>query len=151
MNSNDRLYRLNLEKQILANELPQFNFHFINSAPYISGWQSTSSHRGNYQLKLILGNNYPCDMPALFVNSPLILFQRNSSRTINELGSSHNFHTLPNGPRGCVQICHTKPELWSPSMTCVAVLMKAIVWLEAYDAYLQTGQAFNDFLYDDES
>ena len=146
MRSNSQLYRLALEQKILANELPQFSFYDINGDTYVSGWQSTCSHRENYQLKLLLGLHYSDEMPRLYISSPLILPQRNSCRTINNIGVSHFFHTLSNGPDGCVQICHTKPELWNPSMTCVAVLMKGIVWLEAYDAYLQTGRSLNDFL-----
>jgi len=132
--------RLTFEREILAQELPQFCFYDINGNAYISGWQSTAARYTNYQLKLVMGYDFPDMMPELFITSPGILYQYDGYSTVNGEGLSHEFHTLDNGPGGCVQICHTKPELWSPSQTCVFVLMKGIVWLEAYDAHLRTGR-----------
>lgn len=66
--------------------------------------------------------------------------------TINSVGSSHAFHTLSNGPDGCVQICHFKSEFWDASKTCVGVLFKGLLWLEAYDIYLKTDMSIASIL-----
>ena len=138
-------YRLAFERQILAQELPHFCFHSMRGDTYISGWQSTSSDYRNYQLKLVLGCGYPDVMPKLYVVSPITLRTYKNRATINSMGLSHRFHVLGTGLGGCVEICHTKPTLWDPTMTCVAVLMKGIVWLEAYDAHRRTGEDICEF------
>ena len=138
-------HRLALERQILAQELPQFYFYNMTGDTYIEGWQNTASGGKNYQLKLVLGCHYPDEMPKLYVTYPHTLITNEIWVTLNEKGTSHFFHTLSNGPSGCVQICHTKTELWNSTMTCVAVLMKGIIWLEAYEAHLRTGRDLCEF------
>lgn len=143
--SSARRRRLDLERQLLARELPQFQLHNIDGNPYVAGWQTTSDGWKTYRLKLLLGPHYPDQMPSLYVVSPLALPNTDGDGTINDEEVSHAFHTLENGPGGCVQICHFKSDYWDASKTCVGVLMKGIVWLEAYEAHLQTGQDIADF------
>ena len=140
--------RLALERQILAKELPHYSFYDLSfGGTYIEGWENTVSRNRSYKLKLVLSSHYPDEMPRLYVVSPHtlpkhgIIFRKN----LNSEDVSHAFHTLSNGSDGCVQICHTKPELWNSSMTCVAVLMKGIYWLEAYEAHLRTGRDLCEF------
>ena len=137
--------RLALERQILARELPQFYFYNMTGNTYVTGWQGTSSGYCNYLLNLDLGPGYPDVMPRLYVDSPKTLWTYQNRGTINSMGLSHDFHVLGTDSAGCVEICHTKGELWDPTMTCVAVMMKGIVWLEAYDAHLCTGRPICDF------
>lgn len=138
--------RLDFESEILAKELPQFSFHKMKRGTYISGWQGTTSGSKKYKLKLVLDKNYPHTIPHLYVISPSKLRKYNRKDTVNAEGLSHRFHTWDNGPWSCVQICHTKPILWSPAHTCVSVLLKGAIWLEAYSAHLRTGRDLCDFV-----
>ncbi len=138
----DRLY---LERQLLARELPQFSLHLNGETAYVIGWQGTSRRGKRYQLKLLLPEYYPDDEPELFVTSPRVLRKHGWWGSVNGEGVSHAFHTLDNGPGGCVQICHDK-DGWDASKTCVSVLMKGICWLEAYEAHLATGGDIAEFM-----
>ena len=136
--------RLQVEKGIMARELPQFIFFEIGNDSYFQGWHIVSTGL-LYQLKLVLSEWYPDQMPSLYVTYPLILWKYGGN-TINSEGVSHAFHTFSNGPNGCVQICHFKSENWDASKTCVGVLFKGILWLEAYAMHFVTGMTIADIL-----
>jgi hypothetical protein len=138
--------RLGLEKALVSRELPQFHFYKSGDTAYFKGWQSTSKRLKKYQLKLVLPRWYPDEMPFLYVVRPETLYKYGSRGTVNADGISHEFHTLTNGPGGCVQICHFKHDRWDASKTCVGALMKGIVWLEAYEKHLQTGRTIADII-----
>ena len=131
--------RMNFERAIMRSEMPQFRYYQNFNTYYFKGWQRTSTMGRRYELKLTLTQWYPDDMPALYVISPIQLKSFNSWKTINQSGLSHTNHTQTNGPNGCVQICHFRPERWDASQTCVGVFTKGILWLEAYENYLITG------------
>jgi hypothetical protein len=138
-------YRLALERSILAKEMPQFQFYNMNGDTYVAGWAKTSGGCQSYKLTLVLGPMYPDVMPELYIISPDTLWKYCHLGTVNAEGVSHAFHTLSNGPGGQVQICHFKPDLWDSSKTVLAVLIKGLVWLEAYEAHLRTGKNLADF------
>ena len=56
---------------------------------------------------------------------------------INDENTSHAFHTWENGPYHRVQICHSNN--WDATHTCVGVLLRGVLWLEFYEAYLRNG------------
>lgn len=142
----DNQSRIQVEKTIVARELPQFRFSQSENERYFIGSHTTSTRQNCYQLKLVLGTYYPDEMPKLYVTSPSILFNYHFTRTINSLGVSHAFHTLRKGPDGCVQICHFKSETWDSSRTCVGALIKGILWCDAYDVHLTTGKDIAEIL-----
>ena len=144
--SQSQKYRLALEKEILAREMPQFRFCNLSSDTYVVGKTTTSGRRRWYELTLLLPECYPDEMPELYVSSPVTLWKEDGCETVNDEEVSHSFHTLSNGPDGCVQICHFKPDLWYPSIALTAVLMKGLLWLEAYEAHLRTGDDIASFL-----
>jgi hypothetical protein len=137
----EQRYRLAFEVKLLAQKMPHFQLHNPSSGTYVSGWARTSSGR-QYQLRLTLPPNYPHGEPELYVVSPMTLRKRGGG-TINSMGTSHDFHTY-NNDGGCVKICHTCD--WHPGMTCLLVLEKAHLWLEAYHGYLRTGKRLAEFL-----
>lgn len=47
---------------------------------------------------------------------------------------------------GCTQICHFKPGLWKDNNTLYQVIMKGLIWLEAYEAHLRTGATLTRYL-----
>jgi len=138
--------RLQFEKSIMQNEMPQFLLCQTGNENYFYGCQTTTTLGLLHILKLTIPTWYPDEMPSLFVVCPLILPKYDSRGTINNEGASHKFHTQENGPGGCVQICHFKPDYWDASQTCVGVFLKGALWLEAYDVHLCTGQGIAEIL-----
>ena len=136
--------RLAVEEQILNRELPQFRFHNRSGDTFVSGHQGANGASRQYQLKLQLTPDYPYEMPMLYIASPTTLWKHRHKGTINAEGVSHAFHTQENGPGGCVQVCHF--ENWVSTNTCVAVFLKGILWIQAYEHHLATGDDIADFL-----
>ena len=54
-------------------------------------------------------------------------------------------HTL-GSQDGCTKICHFRPELWKDNNTLYQVVMKGLIWLEAYEAHLRTGASLSKYL-----
>lgn len=139
------VWRLRLERVYMAVELPHFQFYQIGNETYFQGWQTTSTGGYPYLFKLVLSQWFPDQIPELYVVSPIILWKHGGG-TINSLGVSHAFHTLGNGPLGCVRLFHFKQETWDASKTCVGVFTKGILWLEAYHVHRVTGMSIADIL-----
>jgi len=57
------------------------------------------------------------------------------TKTVNSIGVSHAMHTLGNGPNGKWQICHWRDDRWHSGITLNKVMLKAILWLEAYEQH----------------
>lgn len=139
---NEQRARLAFERRLVSRDMPQFTFFNLTGDTYVSGWVRTNA--GNsYQIEVRLPSDYPDGEPALYVTCPSHLYMRESGTTINSVGNSHSFHTR-SSDRGCVKICHV-PD-WNPSMSCILVLLKAHLWLEAYEAYCRTGRPICEFL-----
>ena len=143
--TSERRYRIDLERQLLARELPQFVLQTDAQGTRVRGWQCTTKKDRYYELTLELPEHYPDEAPQLYVTSPMTLWKHRRRGTINAEGTSHAFHTRANGPGGCVRICHDETG-WDASQTCVTVLMKGICWLEGYQAHLATGCDIADFM-----
>ena len=141
----DQRYRLAFERKLIAKRMPHFSFHDPAGNTIITGWAKTNSLR-IYRIEVLLQPDFPCDGPLLFITVPNPLRMRGGSGTINALGTSAEFHVYEND-RGCVQICHTRD--WDASMTCLGVLLKAHLWLEAYEAHLKGGRPIGAFLLED--
>ena len=138
--------RLDFEERVLRKHLPSFQAYFYGSSPYVAGSYTTTSGGNTYQLKLVIPEWYPSSKPPLYVVSPTRLSKYNYGGYVNDEGTSHAFHTLSNGPGGCVQICHFNSGSWNASQTCAGVLTKGIMWCEAYDCHRITGRTIADIL-----
>lgn len=134
--------RLALEEQLLARYMSGFGFYDRTGNAYVQGWCTTNGGN-NYALRLCLPPDFPYDEPKLWVVSPQTLWLHGNRGTVNSLGTSHAFHVYGNDS-GYVNICHTSD--WDASITIVKVLLKGILWCEAYDGHLRTGQDLADFL-----
>lgn len=146
MSSTKLMDRLNYEKRIMQKQLSYFHFYGGGKNPYFSGYYPTPIKKHIFGLKASIPQWYPDEMPQLYVTSPNKLYTYNGYETINAEGISHKFHTLPNGPKGCVQICHFKPETWDASQTCIGVFLKGMLWVQAYEIHLVTGKSIADII-----
>ena len=136
--------RLAGEEKVVGKYFPDFQFHNRLGDPHVDGWVRTSGWRKNYKLKLTIPPDFPYSKPHLYVVSPKTLWKRWHLGTINSVGLSHGFHTHGTSPEGFVEICHSRN--WAASDTCVKVLLRGIMWLEAYEGHLHTGKNIADFL-----
>jgi len=55
-------------------------------------------------------------------------------------------HTLENDSNGEVQICHWRQSRWDSSITLNKVMLKAMLWFEAFEQHLATGQSIDAFV-----
>jgi ubiquitin-protein ligase len=95
-----------------------------------------------YRLNILLPNDYPNSLPKVYIVFPLPLKKADGSIIT---GLSHSFHTLENdGDK--IQICHYKPNAWKPTHTLYRIIMKARIWLEAYEGHLATGNPIDNYL-----
>ena len=104
----------------------------------------TEGNETEYVARLYFNPQEPEVMPAAFAWSPIQLPDYPSG-TINEIGSSHRYHILPNGPDGRVQICHTPPDQWDPSIPHVVTMLKVQMWFEAYSTHLKDGSSISAY------
>ena len=137
--------RLALEEKIMSRELGNFMFCDRVCNTYVQGLQTTSSCN-LYELRLTFPAYYPDQRPSLYVTYPKALRKYRSCETLDSLGTSHAFHILGRGPDGSLELCHFNADEWDASKTCVAVLMKGIIWCELYDAHLGTGKDIDYFV-----
>jgi len=129
--------RINFEEILVSMQFPSFHKFNNSSAFGFTGCVTPKAGNRSYELKLDVTDNYPYDEPDLFVALPPVLWMHGGKKSINSLETTHDYHAYYNGPDGCVKICHTSE--WDPSMTCVQVLLKGIIWLEAYSIHLRSG------------
>ena len=103
---------------------------------------------GALTLRLEYMPRHPDVCPQLYVWDPIKLPLHVGlfpGQTINEKGRCHEFHTNENGPSGRVCICHINTSQWEPSMTYAQVLLKGALWINAYEAHLQTGAPIAEY------
>lgn len=130
---------------LVQQHLPQFKMVRVQEdEAYFEGWVSGEQNGIDFQLRLYFNPLLPEVCPALYVWAPLIV-PRMPSGSVNEVGSSHAFHTLSNGPEGRVQICHTAPSDWDASVTYVLPLLKGNLWCVAHSAHMQDGSSISGY------
>ena len=142
--SKNQQCRLAVEKALVDEEMPQFRFHDPSGDTYLEGEVGTSGG-SQFTLRCVLHRRFPDEKPHLYVVSPHNLPKYGGHGTINALGKSHDFHTWKNGPDRCIQICHFKDDWWDASKTLVAVLIKGVLWCEAYTMHLKTGRPISAY------
>lgn len=135
--------RLKIETTILEKFFPnKFKFENLNqSNEYLDVGVKVQSGKV-YRLKIVLAKDYPNAMPAVYITYPLPLYKKDGSRIA---GASHDMHTLTNDNDN-IQICHYRSEKWHLNVTLYKVILKARVWLEAYEGHLRTGKPVDDYL-----
>ena len=95
-----------------------------------------------YKLRIYIPPDFPNSCPALVVVSPPKLLLKNG-KWLPEM--SYPFHTLEDTD-GFHRICHFYPPDWTPDITLYQVFMKGRLWIEAYEAHLETGEDMDVYL-----
>jgi len=104
-----------------------------------------SSSNQSYELWLPVPRLYPEARPSLYVTYPTPL-RLAGGGFVHQLGTSHAMHTLEAHPSGYIQICHWRDERWHAGITLDRVFIKGLLWLEAYEQHLATGESLSSFV-----
>ena len=102
-----------------------------------------SSSDKTYKLRLYLNEDFPNSCPHMAIVYPNNL-RTKAKRPIPLLDKS--FHTLGLTVDQFTKLCHFSPDLWTPDNTLYQVLIKGIMWIEAYEGHLQTGNSMDFYL-----
>lgn len=139
--------RLTYENQVLiADGMGQFQVYRGDNGGYYL-WGEHQTNAGNlYSLGAPLPSGFPETRPPLYIYRPNPLRGFGNVRTISSYGLSHAMHTLQSGPNNEVQICHWRPDRWHSGITLNKVMLKAILWLEAYEQHISTGKDIAEFV-----
>jgi len=94
--------------------------------------------------RIILPTAFPYDSPTLVLSSPKRLPGFKNDISLEQLGSSHNFHL--NGKRGNgISICYASCS-WKPNSCISLIILKAVLWCTAYGRYLTDGRCIDEHL-----
>lgn len=136
----EQQHRLAFEEHLLTREFPHFSFYDRPNAGQTSvrGEHTTSAHN-TYRLYVWIKEAFPYEIPALYVTKPCPLYGYRG-KTIQSWGTSSKMHVWAPDWDNYVKICHRRVENWTASDTIIGVLMKGLLWLEAFEAHCVTGQ-----------
>ena len=109
-----------------------------------SGTTSSSSGR-HYSLYSPIPHGFPLQRPPVYLVKPFPLLTADGRR-VSSLGVSHQMHTLTPSTCGWVQICHWRDDRWHSAIPLHKVFLKSLLWVEAYEQHLATGQPLADFV-----
>ena len=140
--------RVTLENQLLVREgFSQFQIYALQNPGNYGLWGEHKTNSGRlYKIWSPLPSDYPYSKPPVYVHEPNPLWGYGYSKTVNSYGTSHYMHTLSNGPNGQVQICHWHSDRWHSAITFNRVMLKVVLWLEAYEQHFETGKSISDFV-----
>ena len=138
------------QRQRLAFEKSLLEKYFRNRVSWIDPTGDTKvevrvtcSNDKQYTLRVYLPQDFPNSVPPMIVKTPwMTTLKKRDGRTDLGGSSDHTYGTRD----GCTQICHFKPELWKDNNTLYQVVMKGLIWLEAYEAHLRTGASLSRYL-----
>lgn len=141
------LERLNLENQILNRDgMSQYLVRYYQQGNfyYIYGDYNSSSGK-SYSVWCRIPDYYPNECPRVYVDKPNPLIGY-GGMLINNCGVSHQMHTLDQDSSGRVQVCHWRSSRWHSGITLNKVMLKVMIWFEAFEQHLLTGQPINNFV-----
>lgn len=138
--NNGLAYRLVVEERLINQEMPSFHFHDkTNPAVTTVRGDFYSGSNTQYMLIVWLKGVFPDQMPGLYITWPNPLYDYYGN-LVTSHGTNHSFHTWATDWETYVKICHCKAEFWSASNTIVSVIMKGMLWVEAYEVHKRTGR-----------
>lgn len=110
--------------------------------------RATCTNSKEYTLRVYLPSDFPNSCPDMVVKPPsstwfsYYLRKKDGSKMDDTSGSDHTLE----GRDGYTKICHFRSCLWKSDYTIYQVIMKGLIWLEAYEAHLRTGRPLGSFL-----
>ena len=103
----------------------------------------TCTNDKQYTLRVYLPSDYPNSCPRMIVSYPSSCLRRRDGSSLSSTnGADHVLGSMD----GCTQICHFDTSLWKADNTIYQIIMKGLIWLEAYEAHLRTGNSLSRYL-----
>lgn len=134
-----RAQRLFMEQRVLARQFPSFRWQQDGQRASVEGPIRTSAGQ-SYEVRILVPAAFPYSHACAFILSPI------SGRECSLTETSHAMHTLSPDSDGNPQICLYNDRNWNPALTLQHVLIKAALWLEAFEQHGRTGRPISDFL-----
>ena len=100
----------------------------------------TTSKKNVYRLRILVGENYPDQLPELVVCSSPKPMPKSK-----EWQGTHTTHTWPQ-QYGLLQICFYRQVCWTAQNMLYQVFVKGEQWLEAYEDFLTTAKPIMESL-----
>ena len=137
--------RLGYESYLLKEELPHFSFYnpTVAGETTVQGNHTTAANR-SYTLCIKIRAGFPEQMPLAYITWPSPLYGY-GGKTIQSYGTSHNMHVFAPDWNNYAKLCLVKEEFWTASNTIVGLVMKGLLWLEAFEVHCRTGQNIDAF------
>ena len=140
--SNSQQKRLAMEKGILEE-------YFGSRVSWIDPGHETKveirvscSNDKQYTLRIYVPEDFPNSCPNMVVRAPMLRSFFPHLYLHQYPGDNHTGYTID----GYSGICHFRPNLWKANNTLYQVFMKGMIWLEAYEAHLRTGEPLSRYL-----
>ena len=133
--------RLKLERNLLEKYYngEKFRWHWTYGMAVFE--RNIKTSRNNvYRLRILIGENYPEQLPDLVVCASPKPMPKSS-----EWQGTHTTHTWPQ-KHGLLQICFYHPLCWTRENMLYQVFQKGKEWLDAYEKHLSTGKPMNELL-----
>lgn len=96
-----------------------------------------------YILRVCISPDFPNSCPPMVVISPDGILRRANGSLLGL--ASRQDHVLTSKD-GYTRICYFRPGTWMGNKTLYQVIKKGLVWLEAYELHLQTGNSIDLFI-----
>jgi hypothetical protein len=136
--------RLDVETRVLKQYFPKFRIqdpHSPNGG--VIGRMRTNS--GNEYAVWLLLKDFPNEAPAMYIVSPDPLLAYHG-RPLSTLGINREMHLLQPDSHGHPQVCHYNDRFWVPKVSLYKILMKARLWLHAYEEHMKRGEPIDKYL-----
>jgi len=135
--------RVAFEVQTLAQYFPRFAWYQWRGSLFTEG-PLTTNHGSTFGIRVVLPVDFPNAMPEALITHPKPLFDAYGEE-LASLRESAAMHLLTPHD-GMPSICHYPAWTWGPHRTVYQVLVKARLWLEAYEHHLRHGTPLDAWL-----
>lgn len=141
------LERLNYENQILNRDgMSQYLIKYSQPGNFYFIYGDYNSSSGRiYTIWCRIPDYYPNTCPSVYIHKPNPLIGYGGT-LIKSYGLSHQMHTSESSNSGEVQICHWRQSRWHSGITLNKVMVKVMLWFEAFEQHLSTGRPISDFV-----
>ena len=121
------------------------SFIYVQGKPGADYYEFDTVCRNEYHVfRIILPEPFPYAPPTLVLASPKVVIGRLNDPPLHQLGCSHDYH-LHGVHKDGLNICYASSS-WKQN-SCVSILiLKAYLWISAYDRYLGDGQCIDHHL-----
>ncbi|RKY10541.1 MAG: hypothetical protein DRP56_00665 [Planctomycetota bacterium] len=117
-------------------------FIYVNNKPGEDYYEFHNLLGGtDYIFRMFLPESFPYDTPNLLLVSPKDLPGYQNDKPLSQIGCSHNFHLNGKIDDG-ISICYNSSS-WKPDSCISLLVLKAILWCDAYNKYLKDGKSID--------